>query len=103
MARALKLTKPDLPGRFAGLTLEGSLRRLACKPRMPINTSASPEAERVAITRRHFLKLSALGATALSVGPLNTRAAAKNPPEPDTAADLEYLTREENFFNVGTR
>ena len=42
-----------------------------------------------------------MGAAAVSMGRLSARAAAKNPPEPDTAADLEYLTREENFVNVG--
>ena len=66
-----------------------------------MNTSAGPEPERIAITRRHFLKLGTLGTVAASVGPLNARAAAETPSEPDTAASLEYLTREENFVNVG--
>ena len=77
------------------------MRRLARKPRVQMNTSAGPEPERVAITRRHFLKLGTLGAAAASMGRLNARAAAKDPPQADTAADLEYLTREEDFVNVG--
>ena len=66
-----------------------------------MNTSAGPEPERVAITRRHFLKLGTLGAAAATVGPLNARAVAANPPQTDTAVNLEYLTHEENFVNVG--
>ena len=66
-----------------------------------MNTSAGPEPERIAITRRHFLKLGTLGTVAASVGPLNARAAASDPPQADPAADPEYLTREENFVNVG--
>jgi DMSO/TMAO reductase YedYZ molybdopterin-dependent catalytic subunit len=53
------------------------------------------------ITRRRFLALGALGAAAASIGPLGLRAAAEDPAQAGSAADLEYLTREENFVNVG--
>src|ERR1039457_5284319 len=66
-----------------------------------MNTTPAPEHRQAGITRRHFIELGALGAAAASMGPLNARAAAKDPPQANTAADLEYLTREENFVNVG--
>ena len=53
------------------------------------------------MTRRRFIELGALGAAAASLGRLDARAAAKDPPQADPAADSEYLTREENFVNVG--
>jgi len=53
------------------------------------------------MTRRRFIELGALSAAAASMGRLNAQSAAKDPPQADTAADFEYLTREENFFNVG--
>jgi len=53
------------------------------------------------MTRRRFIELSALGAAAFGVRPFNTRAAAKASAGAEAAADLEYLTRDENFFNVG--
>ena len=53
------------------------------------------------MTRRRFIEIGALGAAAVSVRQLNARAAAQNGPGADAAADLEYLTREENFVNVG--
>jgi DMSO/TMAO reductase YedYZ molybdopterin-dependent catalytic subunit len=55
----------------------------------------------IGMTRRRFIELGVLGATAASMGRLNVQGAAKDPAQADTAADLEYLTREEDFFNVG--
>jgi DMSO/TMAO reductase YedYZ molybdopterin-dependent catalytic subunit len=66
-----------------------------------MNRTVGPEHEQRAITRRRFIKLGALGAAVASVGPLNARATAKNSPEAEAVEDLEYLTREENFVNVG--
>jgi DMSO/TMAO reductase YedYZ molybdopterin-dependent catalytic subunit len=54
-----------------------------------------------AITRRHFLKLGALGAAAASASPFSVRAAAKHPTLEETVEKLGYLTREEEFVNVG--
>ena len=53
------------------------------------------------MTRRRFIELGALGAAAAGLGPLNARAAATNSPQPDAAAEPEYLTLEESFVNVG--
>ena len=66
-----------------------------------MNTTAKLEQEQVAITRRRFIKLGALGVAAASVGPLQVRAAANNPSGARSVEHLEYLTREENFVNVG--
>jgi DMSO/TMAO reductase YedYZ molybdopterin-dependent catalytic subunit len=66
-----------------------------------MNTTPAPEHRDAGITRRRFIELGALGTAAASMGPVNARAAANDPATADTAADLEYLTREENFVNVG--
>ena len=62
---------------------------------------AGREIEQAAVTRRHFIKLGSLGAAMASMGPLNAWAAANNHPGAGAVQDLEYLTREENFVNVG--
>jgi DMSO/TMAO reductase YedYZ molybdopterin-dependent catalytic subunit len=56
---------------------------------------------RANMTRRRFIELGALGAAATRIGRLNVWGAAKKPSEADTAGELEYLTREEDFVNVG--
>ena len=66
-----------------------------------MNAIAAQHFERVLFTRRQFLRLSALGAAAIGIGPLGARTAAQNPARPQTLEDLEHLTREENFVNVG--
>jgi DMSO/TMAO reductase YedYZ molybdopterin-dependent catalytic subunit len=66
-----------------------------------MNISAGSRSERVEITRRHFIELGALGAAVATVGPLSTRAATNNRPGAQSIENLEYLTREENFVNVG--
>jgi DMSO/TMAO reductase YedYZ molybdopterin-dependent catalytic subunit len=53
------------------------------------------------MTRRRFIELGALGAAAAGIGRLSARGAEKSSSEADAAGELEYLTREENFVNVG--
>jgi DMSO/TMAO reductase YedYZ molybdopterin-dependent catalytic subunit len=66
-----------------------------------MNTTAKLEQEHSAITRRRFIKLGALGAAAASLGPLQARAATNNLSGAESVENLDYLTREENFVNVG--
>jgi DMSO/TMAO reductase YedYZ molybdopterin-dependent catalytic subunit len=66
-----------------------------------MNAIAGQHFERVLFARRQFLRLSALGVAAIGIGPLGARTAAQNPARPQTLEDLEFLTREENFVNVG--
>jgi DMSO/TMAO reductase YedYZ molybdopterin-dependent catalytic subunit len=61
-----------------------------------------PEPQPFIISRRHFLKLGALGSAVACLGPCNVWAAAKEQAEAAGAAETpEYLTREEDFVNVG--
>ena len=66
-----------------------------------MNTTAGKEQEYPAITRRNFLKVSALGVAVASVGPLGAQTATKSARQAEAADNTEYLTREENFVNVG--
>jgi DMSO/TMAO reductase YedYZ molybdopterin-dependent catalytic subunit len=66
-----------------------------------MNTSAGVEQEPLAITRRHFLKLSALSAAVASAGPLGAQTVTKNPAAAEAVENPEYLTREQDFVNVG--
>ena len=63
--------------------------------------SVAGEHETARVTRRRFIKLGIVGAAMSGMGPLTARAAAKTPLVADTAAELECLTREEDFVNVG--
>jgi DMSO/TMAO reductase YedYZ molybdopterin-dependent catalytic subunit len=53
------------------------------------------------MTRRRFIELGAIGAAATGLGAIRTRAAARSPSQADAVAELDYLTREEDFVNVG--
>jgi len=66
-----------------------------------MNTTAGEEQEYPAITRRNFLKVGALGIAVASVGPLSAQTATKSARQAEAADNTEYLTREENFVNVG--
>jgi DMSO/TMAO reductase YedYZ molybdopterin-dependent catalytic subunit len=66
-----------------------------------MNTTAGEEQEYPAITRRNFLKVGALGIAVASVGPLSAQIATKSARQAEAADNTEYLTREENFVNVG--
>ena len=66
-----------------------------------MNTTAGEEQEYPAITRRNFLKVGALGVAVASVGPLSAQTATKSARQAEAADNTEYLTREENFVNVG--
>lgn len=65
-----------------------------------MNANRELSAEHTQITRRHFLELGAMGAAGLSAIPIGAQAGS---PESlaEVTAKLEYLTREENFANVG--
>ena len=77
------------------------MRSFAGKLLVQMNTSAAFESDHAAINRRHFIKLGALGAAVATVGPLGTQAATNSPPGRASVESPEYLTREENFINVG--
>jgi DMSO/TMAO reductase YedYZ molybdopterin-dependent catalytic subunit len=66
-----------------------------------MNTNAGEQQEYLAISRRNFLKVGALGIAAASVGPLSAQTATKSARQSGAADETEYLTREENFVNVG--
>jgi len=83
------------------LTPPAIVRTFRGEIQIRMNTTAKLEQELVAITRRHFIKLGALGAAAAGMGPLQVRAATNNSPGAESVENLEYLTREENFVNVG--
>jgi DMSO/TMAO reductase YedYZ molybdopterin-dependent catalytic subunit len=63
--------------------------------------SVRPQPEPGLITRRYFLKLGVLSAAAGNLGPICTRAATISPAGTSQAKNLEYLTCEEDFVNVG--